>query len=106
MSGPSQVRKNAAKNPDYCPYCLRCRELVRMKKVEPLLWKCDCGAVHDERNNKLVQVHYNSRTVLAVVLHPQPIDLRDYEVTVEAEVFGRLTVHKDNITELPAEGTT
>jgi hypothetical protein len=45
----STVKENALKDPTYCPYCLRCPSLVRMKKVEPLLWKCHCGAVHDER---------------------------------------------------------
>lgn len=46
----SIVRNNAENNPGYCPYCLRCVALVRMVKVEPLLWKCKCGAVHDERD--------------------------------------------------------
>jgi hypothetical protein len=45
----SQVRLNAEANPNYCPYCLRCVGLVRMVKVEPFLWRCRCGAVHDER---------------------------------------------------------
>lgn len=45
----SIVRRNAEADPNYCPYCLRCNGLVRMKKTEkPLVWKCDCGAVHDE----------------------------------------------------------
>lgn len=45
----SQIHINAEANPYYCPYCLRCPELVRMKKVEPFYWRCDCGAEHDER---------------------------------------------------------
>lgn len=46
-----KVRKIAENDPNYCPYCMRCRGLVRMKKVEDFFWKCDCGAIHDERNN-------------------------------------------------------
>lgn len=46
----SLMRINAEKDSAYRPYCLRCRNLVRMRIVEPFLWKCDqCGAVHDER---------------------------------------------------------
>lgn len=45
----SQVRINAEANPAYRPYCLRCPTMVRMQIVEPMLWKCECGAVHDER---------------------------------------------------------
>ena len=46
----SQVRHNAEKDPSYCPYCMRCAGLVRMVKVQPFLWGCLCGAVHDERD--------------------------------------------------------
>lgn len=46
----SIVRSNAEKDPNYCPYCMRCSDLVRMKKVNTLLWKCKCGAIHDERD--------------------------------------------------------
>lgn len=45
----SIVRQNATLDPNYCPYCLRCSGFVRMRKVEPMLWRCECGAVHDER---------------------------------------------------------
>lgn len=45
----STMRLNAEKDPDYCPYCLLCSGLVRMKKVEDFYWKCHCGAKHDER---------------------------------------------------------
>lgn len=45
----SIVRDNAEKDPTYCPYCLRCRDLVRMRLVEPFYWRCSCGAEHDER---------------------------------------------------------
>lgn len=47
----SIMRQNAEKDPAYCPYCLRCSGLVRMVKVETFLWKCKCGAVHDERDD-------------------------------------------------------
>lgn len=41
---------NALLNPDYAPYCMRCRGLDRMRKVEGFLWTHDaCGSVHDER---------------------------------------------------------
>lgn len=45
----SLVKENALKDPNYAPYCLRCPGLVRMVKVEPLYWRCRCGAQHDER---------------------------------------------------------
>ena len=45
----SIVRLNAEKDPNYNPYCGPCPGLVRMRKVEPFLWRCRCGAVHDER---------------------------------------------------------
>jgi hypothetical protein len=43
------IQQNAARDPNYSPYCLRCSGLVRMIKIETLLWHCRCGAVHDER---------------------------------------------------------
>lgn len=46
----SQVRVNAERDPNYLPYCLRCRGLVRMRKVADFYWRCDCGAEHDERS--------------------------------------------------------
>lgn len=48
----SIMKLNAEKDPNYCPYCLRCSGLVRMVKVEHLLWKCKCGTIHDERPDK------------------------------------------------------
>lgn len=45
----SIIRTNAEKDPDYCPYCMRCPGLARMTKVKPFLWSHHCGAVHDER---------------------------------------------------------
>lgn len=44
------VRINAEKDPNYNPYCIRCKGLVRMKKIEHLYWKCKCGAIHDIRD--------------------------------------------------------
>jgi hypothetical protein len=41
-----QVEINARKDPNYCPYCLRCSGLVRMQKIGELHWKCTCGAEH------------------------------------------------------------
>lgn len=49
----SIVRLNAEKNENYCPYCMRCPGLVRMKKIEQFYWKCKCGAVHDERKENV-----------------------------------------------------
>ena len=46
----SQVRINAEKDPNYCPYCLRCSTMARMTKVAPMYWRCRCGAEHDERS--------------------------------------------------------
>lgn len=43
------IVRNYLRSPSYCPYCLRCRELVRMTLKEPLLWEHSCGAIHDER---------------------------------------------------------
>lgn len=45
----SIVRQNAEKDPTYCPYCMRCKGLIRMKKIEHMYWRCFCGAEHDER---------------------------------------------------------
>lgn len=45
----SVVRRNAEKDANYNPYCMRCSGPVRMRKIEPMLWRCQCGAVHDER---------------------------------------------------------
>lgn len=48
-AAPSVVRENALRDPSYRPYCLRCRGLVRMRKVENMHWRCDvCGATHKE----------------------------------------------------------
>ena len=49
----SIIRQNAEKDPNYKPYCGRCRGLVRMRKVRPFLWDCFCGAVHDEQDFRL-----------------------------------------------------
>lgn len=46
---PSIVKQNAIADPAYCPYCMRCPGLRRMRKIETLYWKCSCGAEHDER---------------------------------------------------------
>lgn len=45
----SVIRANAELDPAYCPYCMRCRVLARMRKVLPFYWRCRCGAEHDER---------------------------------------------------------
>ncbi len=46
-----QIYENVIKDPNYAPYCGRCRCLVRMRKVEKLYWKCaKCPAVHDQRD--------------------------------------------------------
>lgn len=47
----SIMAQNAMKDPNYSPYCMRCPGLVRMRRVEPMLWNCPCGAIHDERDN-------------------------------------------------------
>lgn len=47
--GKSLIRNNAEKDPKYAPYCLACSRMGRMKKIEPFLWQCKCGARHDER---------------------------------------------------------
>lgn len=45
----SIVKQNALADPNYRPYCMRCKHLVRMNKVATLYWRCKCGAEHDER---------------------------------------------------------
>lgn len=45
-----------------------------------------------------VRVMHNNRTVDGQLVD-QPADLKEYEVRVHTEVFGELTVHKDNISE-------
>ena len=46
----NSIRFNAEGNPNYAPYCMRCPGLIRMKKVKPFYWRCQCGAEHDERH--------------------------------------------------------
>ena len=45
----SIIYRNAEKDPNYCPYCMRCSGMQRMTKVEPFYWRHSCGAEHDER---------------------------------------------------------
>lgn len=45
----SIILTNALKDPNYRPYCMRCRGLVRMEKIAPLFWRCKCGAEHEEK---------------------------------------------------------
>lgn len=47
----SIIRQNAEKDLRYCPYCMNCKGNVRMQQWDDFLWKCKCGAVHDERTN-------------------------------------------------------
>lgn len=42
------IVSNSLKDPNYAPYCMRCRGLLRMKLISPFLWKHKCGSVHDE----------------------------------------------------------
>jgi len=44
------IYRNATSDPHYAPYCMRCRGLVRMRKVAHLYWRCyKCPAIHDQR---------------------------------------------------------
>ena len=43
------ILHNVAKDACYAPYCMRCRGLVRMQRVEQHYWKCHCGALCDYR---------------------------------------------------------
>lgn len=54
--GEAIVINNARKDPNYCPYCLRCTGLVRMKKVCDFFWRCKCGAMQDSRAIAACQV--------------------------------------------------
>lgn len=38
-----------AEMPDYCPYCMRCRGLKRMSRIEFGYWRHHCGAEQDSR---------------------------------------------------------
>jgi hypothetical protein len=49
------VRTLAEKDPAYRPYCLRCKGLIRMARVDWMLWRCTCGAEHDERTEAEVE---------------------------------------------------
>lgn len=53
MESKSIVRINAERSEAYCPYCMRCRGLVRMG-LTPIkfVWRCKCGAIHDERTTE------------------------------------------------------
>lgn len=50
------ILDNVAKDPSYTPYCLRCKELVRMKRIAPLHWRCSCGAQCDLREGSEVHI--------------------------------------------------
>lgn len=52
-SGDWIVINNAKKDPAYCPYCMRCSGLARMRRVESFYWKHSCGAECDLRNEAL-----------------------------------------------------
>lgn len=43
------VLRNVATDPYYAPYCLRCRGLVRMRRVERHYWRCHCAVQCDYR---------------------------------------------------------
>ena len=43
------ILHNVAKDACYAPYCMRCRGLVRMQRVEQHYWKCHCGTLCDYR---------------------------------------------------------
>lgn len=44
---------NMRKDPQYAPYCMRCRGLVRMRRVSLTVAKCKCGAVHEIKNEEI-----------------------------------------------------
>lgn len=44
-----QVVINGLKDSTYCPYCMRCPRLARMRKIAHLYWRCECGADCDYR---------------------------------------------------------
>lgn len=56
MGELSSVRANAERDPNYRPYCLRCRGLVRMTKVATMHWKCVCGAEHKEEEEGYAKI--------------------------------------------------
>jgi hypothetical protein len=59
--GKSIVRRNAEEDPSYCPYCMRCQGLVRMKKTDvPFLWRCSCGAIGDDRTPEEIAARPNT----------------------------------------------
>ena len=43
------ILDNVERDPHYAPYCLRCRGLVRMRRVTLHYWNCHCGAQCDYR---------------------------------------------------------
>jgi hypothetical protein len=58
------------RDPDYAPYCMRCARLVRMVRVEPLYWRCECGAEHDDRPRK---AEYDAELARLTALDPRPL---------------------------------
>jgi hypothetical protein len=90
----SVVRMNAEKDPTYRPYCMRCDGLVRMQIVEPLLWKCHCGAIHDEREELLAPESSGIRSVEGA----PPSKFEDFEKLVDALVVARADeIHADKV---------
>ena len=47
------ILRNAAADPHYAPYCMRCTGLVRMRSVGRHHWRCTCGAACDYRSESL-----------------------------------------------------
>jgi len=46
----AQIARNVERDPNYRPYCMRCPGLIRMRRIEHMLWTCNCGAIHDQRS--------------------------------------------------------
>ena len=66
MGEKSLIRRNAEKDPDYAPYCLRCSRGSRMRQLERFLWWCPCGARHDERRDHVERAATTARTAIAL----------------------------------------
>lgn len=87
-AGEAQVISNAIADPTYCPYCLRCKGLVRMRKIAPFYWRCVCGAEHDARS--------------LVKASPTPPASPPAPVTVDVEgIIGEITKLSDRYFRVP-----
>lgn len=79
------ILKNGLKDPNYNPYCGRCKGLVRMQKVEHLYWRHHCGAVHDARNHEKEMLTELANAQRLAALNAQAVEELNQKLRAETE---------------------